>query len=186
MNAKLHVLHARVLHARVLLFRPAFLQFCRSNTPKDGFHSLALDRRSTKAMPFDLQSALACVRTALELIASVKEYSATEAPGAWWYNVFYTRTAAMVVLLSGVCWPICNVPGDKPWQEAWTSCVEILTKNLPQSTPVKSCLNTLTFLRQNLMRRGCGPGLDGRRHSQSLGQIADSQDVPSRSEQGLE
>jgi hypothetical protein len=144
-----HVLHVRVLHARILLLRPAFLQFCRS-------HASNNDRRSTEAKAGHIDYAIACVRTALELIASVKKYSATEATGAWWYNVFYTRTAAMVVLLSGVCSPICDVLGDEPWQEAWTSCVQILTKNLPQYKPVKACLATLTALRQNVNHQRSG------------------------------
>lgn len=154
-----HVLHVRVLHARILLHRPGFLQYCRTYKDIGGDNGQELTQD-------DIALPLACTHTGLELIRSVREYSATEATGAWWYNVFYTRTAAMVVLLSGVCPPIREQIGDEPWEEAWSNCVEILTKNLPQYAPVKSCLNTLTALRQNVLReRGKGEPKDGQQIS---------------------
>jgi hypothetical protein len=137
-----HVLHVRFLHARILLFRPSFLNLCRSHKAKDGSNGTT----DTSSLPEPLQ-------TALELIDAVKEYSATEATGAWWYNVFYTRTAATVVLLSGACPPIFENLGEEAWRQAWTNCVEILTQNLPQYAPVKACLKTLTTLRDNILRQ---------------------------------
>lgn len=156
-----HVLHVRALHARVLLHRPGFLQFCR--THKEA--GIPVVSEELIAFP------LACTRTALELVASVRTYSATEATGAWWYNLFYTRTAAMVVLLSGVCPPVRERIGDEAWEEAWNNCVEILTKNLPQYAPVKLCLTTLTALRQNVLREKNAVESNGA-HSE---QVADSQ-----------
>ncbi|KAF3008669.1 hypothetical protein E8E13_009010 [Curvularia kusanoi] len=143
-----HVLHVRFLHARILLHRPGFLQFCRVHKESGDANRLVDGGLAHTA----LDSSLTCARTAVELITSVSQYSATEATGAWWYNVFYTRTAAMVVLLSGVCPPIREHIGDDAWEEAWRRCVAILTKNLPQYAPVRSCLTTLTALRDNVLR----------------------------------
>ncbi|KAF2624138.1 hypothetical protein BU25DRAFT_450824 [Macroventuria anomochaeta] len=151
-----HVLHVRVLHARILLFRPAFLQYCRLHQGKDGVQLPALDPEAAEdAISFPLT----CVQTALELIKYVKEYSATEATGAWWYNVFYTRSAAMVFLLSAVCPSIHVRTGDRAWQSAWADCVEILTTNLPQYALVKACLTTLKALYRNVVRQGTELGL---------------------------
>ncbi|KAJ4381318.1 hypothetical protein N0V86_003667 [Didymella sp. IMI 355093] len=138
-----HVLHVRFLHARILLFQPSFLNLCRSHKSKDDSNGTT---KGTGSLPEPLH-------TALELIDAVKEYSATEATGAWWYNVFYTRTAATVVLLSGACPPVFENLGEEAWQQAWTNCIEILTQNLPQYAPVKACLKTLTALRDNILRQ---------------------------------
>ncbi|KAF1929226.1 uncharacterized protein M421DRAFT_134642 [Didymella exigua CBS 183.55] len=145
-----HVLHVRFLHARILLFRPSYLTFCRRHQSGHGPDGIAT---STESYPEPLQ-------TALDLIAAINEYSATDATGAWWYNVFYTRTAAMVVLLARACPPVFHVLGEQAWQQAWTRCVAILTRNLPQYAPVKACLETLTALRQNVLcaRPGAAAG----------------------------
>lgn len=143
-----HVLHVRFLHAQILLFRPSFLNLCRSHKSLDGSNGTA---KGASSIPEPVQ-------TALELIDAVKQYSATEATGAWWYNVFYTRTAAMVILLAGACPPISESLGEEAWQQAWTDCVEILTKNLPQYGPVKACLKTLTVLRNNVLRQRSAAG----------------------------
>lgn len=144
-----HVLHVRTLHAEILLYRPSFLELCHSYNLNDG-------SRTSKLTEDDIWPELNCVQSALELIAAVKRYSATKATGAWWYNVFYTRTAGMVVLLSGLCPPILEVIGQGAWEEAWNNCVEILTKTLPQYRPVKTCLTTLSALRQNVIRQRNG------------------------------
>lgn len=140
-----HVLHVRLLHARILLFRPSFLAFCRLNNATAPTGAAA----GTGPSPPPLQ-------TALELIDAVRAYSATEDTGAWWYNVFYTRSAAMVVLLAGACAPRCGLVSEEAWQQAWTACVEILTTNLPQYAPVKACLETLAALRDNVVRQRSG------------------------------
>jgi len=163
-----HVLHVRVLHARILLLRHLFLQFCRTKLSTSG-NILAPINQESLAEPFDLRCALVCVRTALELISSVKIYTATGATGAWWYNLFYTRTAAMVILLSGISSPIYDTLGEEQWQEGWKSCVEILTERLPQHESVKACLATLTALRQNVLLQRSEHGLCGRSPKQPVG-----------------
>lgn len=157
-----HVLHARFLHARILLHRPGFLQYCREQIEAGG------TRPPKPGSKIYLETSV-CTRAALELITAVSKYSATEATGAWWYNVFYTRTAAMVILLSGVCPPIREQIGDEEREEAWTKCVDILTKNLPQYAPVRSCLTTLTALRQNVLRKTAQDGSNGGRLEQVTG-----------------
>jgi len=154
-----HVLHVRYLHARILLHRPGFLQYCKKQKEAGGTKS-----RLNRSLETDFaKAAVDCTQTALELITAVSRYSATEVTGAWWYNVFYTRTAAMVVLLSGICPPISEQIGDEEREEAWRKCVDILTKNLPQYAPVRSCLTTLTALRQNIQREIGQGGSNGER-----------------------
>lgn len=165
-----HVLHVRTLHARVLLLQPVFLDFCRQNKANDGTEIPDVDRAA-------YSFARTCVEVADQLICSVRKYSATDATGAWWYNVFYTRTAAMVLLLSGVC---PSVHDNARWQHTWTSCIEILTKNLPQYKPVKSCLATLTALRKNVLRERPELGRNGWHSNPSSGHSAERQDTASQ------
>jgi hypothetical protein len=159
-----HVLHVRFLHARILLFQPVFLSTCRSHGSKPGSNGMAKHTISI----------FEPVQTAIELIDAVRAYSATEATGAWWYNVFYTRTAAMVILLAGTCPPIFESVGEEAWQQAWTNCVEILTKNLPQYAPVKTCLKTLAALRNNVLRQ------------RSAGGFKDTKESPQNASPGFE
>ncbi|KAJ8105521.1 hypothetical protein OPT61_g10123 [Boeremia exigua] len=173
-----HVLHVRVLHAHILLLRPIFLHFCRANMSGNGDGLPIVGTAPTDDENYGFRCALSCVRTSLELIDSVKVYSATDMTGAWWYNVFYTRTAAMVVLLSAVCPPICDILGQTQWQEAWTSCVEILTKNLPQYKSVRACLATLSALRQNILNQRSEVGLPGPSSERAAEPVvADGQDA---------
>jgi hypothetical protein len=168
-----HVLHVRFLHARILLHRPGFLHYCRRQKESSGTKSRFPMRRDL----FE-STAVDCTRTALELITAVSKYSATEATGAWWYNVFYTRTAAMVVLLSGVFPPIREQIEVEERLEGWWNCVDILTKNLPQYAPVRSCLTTLTALRQNILRETGQDGSNGGRLEQATGNEASAMNSP--------
>lgn len=158
-----HVLHVRFLHARILLFRPAFLQYCRATRPASTSHAHALEMSQVPALGTSHAHDMAksCVYTSLDLITAIEAYSPTEATGAWWYNVFYLRTAAMVILLSGVCPLICEELGNRKWTSAWQSCTTILTQNLPQFRPLKTCLATLKALRQNVLRQRAETGLYG-------------------------
>ncbi|ORY11051.1 fungal-specific transcription factor domain-domain-containing protein, partial [Clohesyomyces aquaticus] len=117
-----HVLHVRFLHARVLLYRPAFFQYCRN----DSIGGRAQSSTSLLSTPFVFHCALGCVKAALALIETVQEYTATEATGAWWYNMFYTRVAVMVVLIAGVSPSILDAIGKGTWDGAWNDCKTIL------------------------------------------------------------
>ena len=162
-----HVLHVRFLHACILLLRPGFLKYCREQDEAEG------------TIPKPQQKVLKCTNLALQLITAVSKYSATEATGAWWYNVYYTRTAAMVVLLSGICPLIREHIKDEEREEAWRKCVDILTKNLPQYAPVRSCLTSLTALRQTYILRDMGEdGNNGGQDEQSTDREVSAMNSP--------
>jgi hypothetical protein len=154
-----HVLHARFLHLRVLLYRPTFTQFCRihsSSPPTPSSHrdmstaSLAL----SPAASFAHCSSIACVRSAIDLIELTNQHAATNATGAWWYNMFYTRTAAMVVLLAHICPLVRESIGRSVLHSAWEHCRSILLHKLPQETTVRSCLQTLETLHEHVLNFG--------------------------------
>ncbi|PVH91715.1 hypothetical protein DM02DRAFT_576718 [Periconia macrospinosa] len=146
-----HVLHVRFLHSRMLLYRPIFFQFCRRNSR---IARLGTPSSSGPAVVTSLafHCALTCVQTAVELIGSIEKYSCTAATGAYWYNMFYTRSAAMVVLLGGISPSIHESIGNNTWDFSWVSCCNILTRNLPQYPSVKMCLTTLEALHHHVLR----------------------------------
>lgn len=151
-----HVLHVRFAHARILLYRPIFFQFCRrnsvvthSNAKLPGKDDLS---PSGVATSLAFHCALTCVKTAVDLIEAIEKYSGLNTTGAWWYNMYYTRNAAMVLLLAGICPMIYDSIGGEAWNAAWSGCRNILVNNLPQYPPVKICLTTLEALRHHILR----------------------------------
>jgi hypothetical protein len=84
----------------------------------------------------------------------------------------------MVVLLSGVFPPIREQIEVEERLEGWWNCVDILTKNLPQYAPVRSCLTTLTALRQNILRETGQDGSNGGRLEQATGNEASAMNSP--------
>lgn len=147
-----NVLYVRYLHARIQLYRPVFFQSCRVHSKNDRPQSQEAEETSPVAASFSFHSALICVRTALDLISMLKQYAGTEATGAWWYNMFYTRTAAMIVLVTAVCPPLYESIGKDTWDTAWSDCQTIMTKQLPQFATVRACSKTLEALHEHVMR----------------------------------
>lgn len=165
LSSQCHVLHVRFLHSRILLYRPAFFQYCRHNSLAGPSGSRTpnqdLSPTTTVATPFAFHCAVVCVKTAMSLIAAVRQYSSTEATGAWWYNMFYTRIAAMVALLAGICPMIYDaIGGSEAWDAVWTDCKFILENNLPTCVPVTTCLTSLEALRRHVVRHRTMAGAD--------------------------
>ncbi|KAJ4986823.1 fungal specific transcription factor domain-containing protein [Stagonosporopsis vannaccii] len=147
-----NVLHVRFLHARIQLYRPAFFRYCYNHSMVTEFQPSVLEAPSSVAESFAFHSALVCVRIAIELISKIRQCSGTEATGAWWYNMFYTRMAAMIILLTGICAPLYDAIGADTWTAAWTDCQTVLTQILPQTITVRACSKTLELLHAHVMR----------------------------------
>jgi len=150
-----HVLHVRYLHLRILLYRPTFAEFCRLDGLNPGRRSSSPDHAATRPLAicwsFARCASLICVQTAIDLIEVTNEYAGSEATGAWWYNMFYTRTAAMVVLLASVCAHVRDSIGSGKLEAARYKCRDTLLNKLPQTLAVKSCLETLDALHRRAL-----------------------------------
>ncbi|KAF2182323.1 hypothetical protein K469DRAFT_669687 [Zopfia rhizophila CBS 207.26] len=152
-----HVLHVRFLHLRVLLYRPAFTQYCRLNClpaapGPDNPQQNTLRPSTPLSSSFAFHASLTCVQVAIDMAETTNQYSGTETTGAWWYNMFYTRTAAMVILLATVWQPLQDSIGSDTLNAAWKNCRETLLNKLPQSSSVKTCLANLEALHRHIVR----------------------------------
>ena len=96
------------------------------------------------------------------------QHAGTEATGSWWYNMFYTRTAAMVIIFANLSPLVRAMVGLGPLNASYTKCEEILMSKLPQDRTVRMCLETLKNLRNQVHRF----------ISQSVPQQVDSSHVP--------
>lgn len=152
-----NVLHARVLYLRILLFRPILTQFCRSSCGKHPF-AVSLKDASPAISVAQISSSwaccssVACVQTAIELINLTNRYSGLTSTNLWWYDVSFTRTAAIVILLAGVCAPVRETIGNDALQAAWEMCRDTLLNKLPATSLVIGCLEMIEKMNQSILR----------------------------------
>ncbi|KAK2737278.1 hypothetical protein FQN55_001204 [Onygenales sp. PD_40] len=151
-----NVLHGRYNYLRLLLYRPIFIQLCseanssnrRSRNAAQQHHA---DTSSQGKFPESLYSgmankcAAACVLAAVDLIQLVYDTHQTTTTDAWWYNGFYTSTAATVLIMSYSLPHILDSAHSHTTivQESWSKCETILSH---MATFSPSARNTLQFL----------------------------------------
>ncbi|KAI9776645.1 MAG: hypothetical protein M1839_009451 [Geoglossum umbratile] len=155
-----NVLHARYLHLRILLYRPIFTQLCRSSnltsqtaepTSKPSADGLANKSEGTMTSFFATRCAVSCVNAATELINFINKNTGTRATGAWWYNMFYTHTAGMVLIMASICVPIQAFLDMAALEESWKNCQDALGRMASYSATATRCLKGL----QSLHARVC-------------------------------
>ncbi|KAJ9657501.1 hypothetical protein H2198_004262 [Neophaeococcomyces mojaviensis] len=149
------VLHARYLHLRALLYRPIFIRYCQhmcsqeSNKDSDPVP----DTDFTKVSIAIVRSlSIACVDNSIGLINRLHQYSITSSTGAWWYNVFYARTAGIVVLLAMACATLVDAVGWGNLTSTWSKCQEVLSYLQKFSPTVVPCLRGLKKLHQHVLK----------------------------------
>ncbi|KIX03970.1 uncharacterized protein Z518_07523 [Rhinocladiella mackenziei CBS 650.93] len=161
------VLLVRFLHLRILLYRPAFTRYCQHICAQEAV------KHSEQEAPHHVTDvslvvarglSMACVENSIRLIEQVHLRSTTTATGAWWYNLFYARTAGIVVLLAMVCDSIVRSIGWTKLTDAWIKCKTALSSLQIFSLTVVRCLRGLERLHHHILnfRNGSGPvaGMD--------------------------
>ncbi|RAH47699.1 uncharacterized protein BO95DRAFT_512878 [Aspergillus brunneoviolaceus CBS 621.78] len=146
-----NVLHVRYCHIRLLLYRRIFTQ-CYSETAS---HSAQGDGSEPGRVPLTqntdntLYSCIAdkcaetCVMTAVDLIQAVYDTCWTTFTGAWWYNGFYTTTAALVLVMSYSMPSLLRSIGASLIQESWAKCERILGDMATYSHSARTSLHFL-------------------------------------------
>lgn len=149
------VLHVRFLHLKILLYRPAFIRYCQQICAQEASRTGPgpLHRATEVSLIVARGLSTACIESSIALIDQVHARSTTTATGAWWYNLFYARTAGIVVLLAMVgrdstaADPISrHALGD-----AWTKCQAALAALQVFSPSVVRCLRGLERLHQHVL-----------------------------------
>lgn len=151
------VFRSRLLQLRVTLFRPMFARYCqymcaRQSSPASdqGVDSGFL---TPVALAIVRPLSMSCVEYSITLIEHLHELSTSSALEAWWYNIFYARTAGAVTILSMACAAMVDAIGWERLMTAWHRCEEVLTNLQMFSRRVSHCLHALQALHQYVLRR---------------------------------
>ncbi|KAK5218983.1 hypothetical protein LTR72_008165 [Exophiala xenobiotica] len=149
------VLLSRFLHLHILLYRPALSRFCQQVCARDVSKSSTYQgtrtRQSDVSMIVARGLTMACVDNSIRLIEQVYLRSTTAATGAWWYNLYYARTAGIVVLLALICDDIIESAGWATLTESWNKCKSTLSALQVFSPTAASCLRGMEKLHQHIL-----------------------------------
>lgn len=149
------VLLARFLHLHILLYRPALTRYCQQVCAREVSKTPICEGMSTRMSDVSLIVArgltTACVDNSIHLIEQVHLRSTTAATGAWWYNLYYARTAGIVVLLAMICDSIIESAGWAKLAESWNKCKATLSALQVFSPTAASCLRGMEKLHQHIL-----------------------------------
>ncbi|KAH7304669.1 fungal-specific transcription factor domain-containing protein [Stachybotrys elegans] len=135
------VLRLRFLHSRVLLFRPILARCCLVTEPESPTDS-SLTRYLIE------QCASESVAAARNMISAIHKHQTHDnrMMPAWWYRVFYTYTAGMVLAVSTLRRDLFPRSAT---QTAWENALALLEAHEPLNGSVRLCKVAL----QRLMSR---------------------------------
>ncbi|PYI28886.1 hypothetical protein BP00DRAFT_350041 [Aspergillus indologenus CBS 114.80] len=161
-----NVLHVRYCHIRLLLYRRIFTQ-CYSEVAPHSSHGdesgpghVSARKNTDNALYSCIADKCAetCVLTAVDLIQAVYDTCWTTLTGAWWYNGFYTTTAALVLVMSYSMPSLLQSVGHSLIQESWAKCERILGDMANYSHSARTSLHFLqTTFNQVASRRQPSP-----------------------------
>ncbi|OOG00640.1 hypothetical protein ASPCADRAFT_502917 [Aspergillus carbonarius ITEM 5010] len=149
------LLRGRFLHLRILLLRPTLVKFCRDNRPprQPDVSSTGVVPKRKIISDFSLSCSTSCVEAAIELSHLMNDISRTELASVWWYSLFYTFTAGVVLVLAQTC----------------PAMGSIFPNNMDSySNTAKNCANSLQKTLTHLLDEG-GRGL--RPTNKTTGQV---------------
>ncbi|PWY94666.1 hypothetical protein BO94DRAFT_621127 [Aspergillus sclerotioniger CBS 115572] len=150
------LLRGRFLHLRILLLRPTLVKFCRENRPQrppdDSSAGAAIKRKIIS--DFSLSCSNSCVEAAIELSHLMNDISRTELASVWWYSLFYTFTAGVVLVLAQTCPAMKSIFPNQALGVAWQSCSDCLDNMDSYSTTAKNCASSLQKTLSHLLDEG--------------------------------
>ncbi|KAJ5730286.1 uncharacterized protein N7483_004794 [Penicillium malachiteum] len=148
-----NVLRARCIHLRLLLYRPMFTQVCSEERIglTEPRKSTSRPEKSVIYTSTSVNCAVACVKSAIELVSLVYETYQTSVTDAWWYNGFYTSTAGFVLIMSHSCSAILNQIDLRTVADTWRKCEKILIHMAPFSISARSSLQFLQVTHDHIV-----------------------------------
>ncbi len=138
----------RKLHVRLLLLRPILSAFITSEF-HDGYRPVPLD--NLLAQRVFLQSAIVCVKVALEAIDTIRKEKGlvpgeTNFCAAWWYNVLYLYTSAAVLIAARLAPAVLADVGEDVVLDGWQAAMDILEEYSVIGASIKRLSTTLRLL----------------------------------------
>ncbi|KAL3469738.1 fungal-specific transcription factor domain-containing protein [Aspergillus californicus] len=161
----IYLIHFRFLHLRLLLYRPAFSEYCLSRNGSDGGSSNRGQRWSILCRE---NCATGCVQAACDLIESLAAATMQDTSGAWWYGIFYLISAGIILLLADSSEVRFDGIDKVVRDNAWNQCIRTLNRMVdvhPSARDYAIALSGLKEQQQSAPRhpsvRGEGYDLNG-------------------------
>ncbi|KAL2009964.1 hypothetical protein VTN00DRAFT_5771 [Thermoascus crustaceus] len=154
-----NVLHARFLLLRMLIYRPVFVQLCQRSSlsqQSSTFSSRTHDDSDANTVMFTFfaqRSAVTCIEAAVGLINLISRTSQTPQTGAWWYNLYYIFTSAMVLTLAELCPPVRQTIDSDSLARSWQQCQDTLARMTEYGPAVRQYYRILQVM-QKVVRFG--------------------------------
>ncbi|KAL4795470.1 fungal-specific transcription factor domain-containing protein [Aspergillus venezuelensis] len=164
------LLKARFLHLRILLLRPSLVRFC-NDCRSPATVSAEVPSKSSGRILWDINISCSksCVEAAIELAHVMNDISMTDLTSVWWYSLFYTFTAGVVLILARTCSGIESTFTNQSLDYAWQSCIHSLESIRSCNSSVKPCSDSLQRTLTQVMQ---DHGRDTLTSSQAASQVA--------------
>ncbi|KAL4755154.1 fungal-specific transcription factor domain-containing protein [Aspergillus terricola var. indicus] len=156
------LLKARFLYLRLLAYRPALSQSLgevRDGKEDENEPTGALGSRIYSDLTFSCS--VLCVQTAIELISLVHETCSTDLASVWFYNVFYTFTAGLVLILAEFHSGVVKAATPEALDAAWERCQWVLNYLGTYSVVAERCFHSLNDTRSKCLKMRDPNSCDG-------------------------
>ncbi|KIW15441.1 hypothetical protein PV08_05487 [Exophiala spinifera] len=142
------VLHSRYLHVRILLFRPMLARFI---TARNESKVVEQQAETTLYETLTHRASVSCVETAVHAVETIESRlpesdGAIGALPAWWYNVLYVYTAAVVLLAAAGCAELHLQVPRRHILACWGKAHRVLSSYLAYSPSVQRSITALEVL----------------------------------------
>ncbi|KAL4813079.1 fungal-specific transcription factor domain-containing protein [Aspergillus spinulosporus] len=156
------LLKARFLYLRLLAYRPALSQSLgkvRGEKRDESEPSEPLVSGIYANLTFNCS--VLCVQTAIELISLVHETCHTDLASVWFYNLFYTFTAGLVLILAEFHSGAVKAVTCEALDAAWERCQWVLNYLGAYSVVAERCFHSLNDTRFKCLKMRDSKRCDG-------------------------
>ncbi|KAL4734369.1 fungal-specific transcription factor domain-containing protein [Aspergillus similis] len=148
-----YLLKARFLYLRLLAYRPALPQSLGKVRGGKGDESEPTGALASGIYSdLTLNCSVLCIQTAIELISLVHETCSTDLASVWFYNVFYTFTAGLVLILAEFHSAAEKAVTREALDAAWERCQWVLNYLGTYSVVAERCFHSLNDTRSKCLK----------------------------------
>ncbi|KAL2863088.1 fungal specific transcription factor domain-containing protein [Aspergillus lucknowensis] len=154
------LLKARFLCLRVLAYRPVLSQSLDQGQGTEVNRNEQLpDNFQTGTgiyANFTLNCSVLCARSAIDLISLVHQTCSTDLASVWFYSVFYTFTAGLLLILTEFHSSVVKIVTREALDLAWEECRSALDHLKIYSKVAEQCANSLDATRSKCLKLQSG------------------------------
>ncbi|KAL4957897.1 fungal-specific transcription factor domain-containing protein [Aspergillus filifer] len=143
------LLKARFLYLRLLAYRPVLSQSLKRMRDTQICNSSITRKIPDTGIYFNiaLNCSVLCVQSAIELISLVNKTCCTELASVWFYNVFYTFSAGLIIIIAEHHSQVLQLVTRESLDLAWDKCHSTLDYLKSINRLAERCSRTLNDTR---------------------------------------